>query len=188
MHILPLVRSVLLPSCLLSPVTLAAVSLVLIPNSQVFVCRRFWVRSLKGRQRVCPGSGLQLSARPGGWWRPWPSMLSRQRHWPLHLSTSPAHEQAGTPRVHGADTAAWPRRRWPVIEQVWPGCWSHAVCTRIPPQNQRHAPVLLALHSTGPRAQRRVRVPSECWSAPGFGGMGCLRGMVTRRLQIVAFT
>lgn len=188
MHILTLGCSFLLPRYLLPPVTLATVSLLLTLDSQVFVCRRFWVRSFKGRQRVCPSSGLQLSARPGRWWRLWPSMLSRQRHWPLHLSTSPALEQAGTPRVHGADTAAWPRRHWTIIEQVWPSCWSHAVCPQTPPRNQRCVPALLVLHSTGLRAQRRVRLPLECWSAPVFGGTGCLRGMVRRRLQIVAFT
>ena len=104
------------PSCSSPPVTLAAVSSVHTLNFQVSVCRWLWGRSLKGRQRVCPGSALQLSARPGGWWGPWPRVLSRQR--PLRLSTSPAHKQAGTPTRPRGGHRGSAQEHWPVIEHL----------------------------------------------------------------------
>lgn len=116
MHILPFGHSFMLPSCSSPPVTLAAVSSVHALNLQVPVCRWLWGRSLKGRQRVCPSSALQLSARPGGWRELWPSVLSRQR--PLRLSTSPAQEQAGTPTRPWGGHCGSAQEHWPVTEHL----------------------------------------------------------------------
>ena len=145
------------------------------------------MRSLKGHQRVCPGSALQLSARPGGWQRPWPSVLSRQRHWPLRLSTNPAREQAGTPTRPWSGHRGPAQEHWPVIEQAWPGCCSHAVSTQIPPQSQRRVPVLPVLLGAG----LRLSVGCGCpWSAVVRLCLGprCVSSMVRRQLQMVALT
>lgn len=127
MHILPFGHSFMLPSCSSPPVTLAAVSSVHALNLQVPVCRWLWGRSLKGRQRVCPSSALQLSAH-------------------LRLAGAVAQRAeptAAPPFIHKPSPGAWhphasmgrtlrlsPGAPGPSLS-TWPGCCSHAALARL---------------------------------------------------------